>query len=78
MAAELAPPDACPSCDPGDNPASIPLASLETDRGTIAAYRHLSCGTAWATWFDANWWPVDRSVAPSGEALKDATRRRAA
>jgi len=64
IAAELPPVDACPSCFPGDNPACLPLAHLDLTDGTIAAYWHPPCGTAWATWFNALGWPVDRSVAP--------------
>ena len=65
LAAELDPPDACPQCHPGDVPACIPLASMNLTEGTIAAYVCEVCWTAWATWFDPQWWPVERSIAPA-------------
>ena len=67
IAAELAPVDTCPAC-PGDNLACLPLSHLDLPDGTIAAYWHRSCGTAWATFFDRFGWPVDRSVAPAEPA----------
>ena len=69
IAVELEPADKCPAFR--DHPACIPLASMNLTEGTIAAYVCEVCWTAWATWFDANWWPVDRSVAP---ALPDQAR----
>jgi hypothetical protein len=76
VAAVLEPADACPSpeCHPGDNPACLPLASMDLAGGTIAAYLCDSCGTAWAAWFDVYWWVVERSVIP---AVRDTGRRAA-
>jgi hypothetical protein len=67
LAAELPPVDACPSpdCHPGLSGPCLPLSYMDLPDGTIAAYWHRSCGTAWATWFDELGWPVDRSVAPA-------------
>ncbi len=64
---DLAPIDRCPAC-PGDNPACLPLAYMDLPYGTIAAYWHRSCDTAWATFSDEFGWPVDRSVAPPLDA----------
>ena len=66
----LDPPDACPSCDPGDCPASLPLTVEDADGGTLASYE-APCGTAWQTLFDEFGWPVERmtaDVAPSRRA----------
>ena len=66
IAAELAPVDTCPACPGG--PACPPLSHMDLPDGTIAAYWHRSCGTAWATWFDVHLWPIDRSIAPAEPA----------
>lgn len=71
LAAELPPPDICPSCAIPDP--SLPLGDLEdVDGGTLASYQCGSCGMAWQTLFDAHWWVVDRLAAPVAEALESA------
>ena len=69
----LDPPDACPSCFPGDCPASLPL-TVDEEAGRILASYECSCGTAWETLFDQFGWPIERTTAP----VKDAATRRAA
>jgi hypothetical protein len=58
----LDPPDACPSCDPGDCPVARPLSVEDADGDTLATYEG-PCGTAWQTLFDAHGWPVERMTA---------------
>jgi hypothetical protein len=62
----LDPPDACPSCDPGEHPATAPL-SVEDAGGDILASYQAECGTAWQTRFDEYGWPVERMAAPVAE-----------
>ena len=63
LAAELPPVDACPVCHPGDNPACVPLATLDLPDGTVGAFWCGVCGTAWAARFDEHGWVVERSVS---------------
>lgn len=62
--AELALPDACPRCWPGDADASLPLLSEEVNGETVASYECAECGAGWSTRFDVNGWPVERLAAP--------------
>lgn len=65
IAAVLAQPDACPSCQPGIPEAAAPAGPVEdVDGGTLASYECASCGTAWQTLFDRYGWIVERLVAP--------------
>lgn len=61
--------DACPVCDPGCAPASLPVGTPETvPGGIITAHECSVCGSAWETfWHDG--WAVDRRVAPVSPSL---------
>ncbi len=60
---ELAPVDACPSCDPGIPDPCLPVGDPEPVTGGVLADYECDCGTAWTTLFDAHWWPIERSIA---------------
>ena len=65
MIPELSPPDACPQCDPGIPPASLPVGPVtETDGGRVADYECSCCGIGWTAWFDEFGWVVERLTAP--------------
>jgi len=68
--AELAPVDACQVC-PG-TPACVPLSYLDLPDGTVAAFWHDRCGTAWAALFDEFGWVVERSVSPAARDTRRA------
>ena len=57
-------PDACPACDPGDPPASLPVGTPEqVPGGEVTAHQCAVCGTAWETFWREGW-PIDRLIAP--------------
>jgi hypothetical protein len=78
--------DACPACQPGIPDASPALTSEPANGGTLTTHECGSCGTAWATWWCRDGWPVERKLAPMSaeqagrnrSKLAGAMRRRAA
>jgi hypothetical protein len=56
--------DACPVCQPGVPPASLPVGDpLSVPGGVVTAHECVLCGAAWETFWREGW-PVDRMLAP--------------